>query len=100
MSRNARVRISCSGLQVVPPFSILTQLGSMLSEFLAFFAELASAAITAAVGETTSLVQEAVSLRSFPAKGEAAKLVSSRDMVTGGSGHGIRLSLSSGLLPD
>lgn len=32
-------------LQVVPPFSILTQLGSMLSEFLAFFAELASAAI-------------------------------------------------------
>eukprot|EP00438_Fugacium_kawagutii_P017771 Skav205854 [mRNA] locus=scaffold766:67193:70827:+ [translate_table: standard] len=67
-------------LQVVPPFSILTQLGSMLSEFLAFFAELASAAITAAVGETTSLVQEAVSLRSFPGKGEAAKLVSSRDM--------------------
>lgn len=69
-------------LQVVPPFSILTQLGSMLSEFLAFFAELASAAITAAVGETTSLVQEAVSLRNFPAKGEAAKLVSSRDMAT------------------
>jgi hypothetical protein len=63
---------------VVPPFSILTQLGSMLSEFLAFFAELASAAITAAVGETTSLVQDAVSLRSFPSKGEAPKLVSTR----------------------
>lgn len=50
----------------------------MLSEFLAFFAELASAAITAAVGETTSLVQDAVSLRSFPSKGEAPKLVSTR----------------------
>lgn len=69
-------------LQVVPPFSILTQLGSMLSEFLAFFAELASAAITAAVGETTSLVQDAVSLRSFPSKGEAPKLVSTRKGLT------------------
>lgn len=69
-------------LQVVPPFSILSQLGSMLSEFLAFFAELASAAITAAVGETTSLVQDAVSLRSFPSKGEAPKLVSTRKGLT------------------
>ena len=55
----------------------------MLSEFLAFFAELASAAITAAVGETTSLVQDAVSLRSFPSRGEAPKLVSTRHLALG-----------------
>jgi len=65
-------------LQVVPPFSILTQLSSMLSEFLAFFAEMASAAITGAIGETTSMVQEAASLSQFPAKGDAPRLVSSR----------------------
>ena len=67
-------------LQVVPPFSILTQLGSMLSEFLAFFAELASAAITAAVSETTALVEDAVKVRSseLPGKGQAPKLVGTR----------------------
>ncbi|CAJ1329953.1 unnamed protein product, partial [Effrenium voratum] len=50
----------------------------MLSEFLAFFAEMASAAITGAIGETTSMVQEAASLSQFPAKGDAPRLVSSR----------------------
>ncbi|CAJ1434458.1 unnamed protein product [Effrenium voratum] len=65
-------------LQVVPPFSMLTNLPSMLSEFLGFFAQLASAAITQAIGETTSLVQEAASLSQFPAKGDAPKLVSRR----------------------
>ena len=48
---------SLTSLEVVPPFSILTKLSMMLSEFLAFFAQMASAAITEAVGETTSLVQ-------------------------------------------
>ncbi|CAK9051702.1 Hypothetical protein SCF082_LOCUS28356 [Durusdinium trenchii] len=65
-------------LQVVPPFSILTKLSAMLSEFLAFFAEMASGAISAAVGETTSMVQEAASSGKFPSSGEQPKLVSSR----------------------
>ncbi|CAE7279738.1 carA2 [Symbiodinium pilosum] len=65
-------------LQVVPPFSILTQLSRMLSEFLAFFAQLASTAITAALDDTTSLVQEAVKVSAFPTSGQPPRLVNSR----------------------
>jgi len=65
-------------LQVVPPFSILTQLSRMLEEFLAFFAQLAFAAITAALDDTTALVQEAATVSTFPAHGQPARLVGSR----------------------
>lgn len=56
-------------LQKVPPFSILMNLGTMISEFVAFFAELASALIHTLLSETASLMQEAVNT-SFPGVGE------------------------------
>lgn len=56
-------------LQRIPPFNLLTNLGTMLSEFIAFFAELASALIHTLLSETSSLMQVAVN-SSFPRAGE------------------------------
>ncbi|CAJ1386416.1 unnamed protein product [Effrenium voratum] len=57
-------------LETVSPFSILMQLGPMLSEFIAFFAELASALIHTLLSESTSLLQQAVEQTHFPKPGE------------------------------
>eukprot|EP00435_Cladocopium_sp_Y103_P061658 s1182_g23.t1 len=62
-------KIGDAMLQTVPPFSILMQLGPMLSEFIAFFAELASALIHSLLSESTSLLQQAVQ-EGFPKAGE------------------------------
>ena len=78
----------------MPPFNFLTQhlamschlapglrLGSILSEFVAFFAELAGALIHGLVTETTSLMQEAVTGK-FPDTGEKSVQVNGRKGLT------------------
>ena len=52
------------------------QLGPMLSEFIAFFAELASALIHSLLSESTSLLQQALkeSKEGFPKAGEKPQL--------------------------
>ncbi|CAE7573832.1 FCPA [Symbiodinium sp. CCMP2592] len=58
-------------LEVVPPFSMLTKLNQIMEEFIALFALMAGKLIEKALGDSTSLIQEAVQAK-FPEVGAAA----------------------------